>query len=270
MEELIRWRLWERTGGGLMAELGSHQLDASTIFCTEAAKSDKPGFKAHPLTVTAIGGRHLYDFTRQAEDHVYCMYEFPGPKYHEDPNNKIVVTYSSINGSPFGDYGEVVMGTKATLVLEKEAEAMIFANENKATKVSIAAAAAPDSTPRPAAARLLRPVSARRPSKPDRSAAATPKSSNIGFWCIRNQGSDKVADLVKNDPVRVPRCHPKVAMADAIIALTTNICMRNPGKPQIAFDEKWFDIHDDATPEGDKPDVNKSQYNPTNVSKATA
>ncbi|MEM8865858.1 MAG: Gfo/Idh/MocA family oxidoreductase, partial [Planctomycetota bacterium] len=32
IEELIRWRLWDRTGGGLMAELGSHQLDASGIF----------------------------------------------------------------------------------------------------------------------------------------------------------------------------------------------------------------------------------------------
>ena len=31
MEELIRWRLWNRTGGGLMAELGSHQLDAASI-----------------------------------------------------------------------------------------------------------------------------------------------------------------------------------------------------------------------------------------------
>ena len=31
-EELLRWRLWRRTGGGLMVELGSHQLDAATIF----------------------------------------------------------------------------------------------------------------------------------------------------------------------------------------------------------------------------------------------
>jgi hypothetical protein len=249
-----------------MAELGSHQLDASTIFCTEAAKSDKPGFKAHPLTVTALGGRHLYDFTRQAEDHVYCMYEFPGPKYHEDPNNKIVVTYSSINGSPFGDYGEVVMGTKATLVLEKEAEAMIFANENKATKVAITAAGGLDTT-----------ASGGAPSAGVGKAALETGPISRGYteelehwaWCIRNQGSDKVAELVKDNPVRVPRCHPKVAMADAIIALTTNICMRNPGKPQMTFDEKWFDIHDDATPEGDKPDVNKSQYNPSSTSKAT-
>ena len=32
IEELIRWRLWDRTGAGLMAELGSHQLDAASIF----------------------------------------------------------------------------------------------------------------------------------------------------------------------------------------------------------------------------------------------
>ncbi|HZZ80356.1 MAG TPA: Gfo/Idh/MocA family oxidoreductase, partial [Gemmataceae bacterium] len=32
MEELVRWRLYTRTGGGLMAELGSHQLDACSIF----------------------------------------------------------------------------------------------------------------------------------------------------------------------------------------------------------------------------------------------
>ncbi|MGA1476241.1 MAG: hypothetical protein ACO4AI_14010, partial [Prochlorothrix sp.] len=39
-----------------------------------------------------------------------CMYEYPAPGYEEDPNKKIVVTYSSINGNGFGGYGEVVMG----------------------------------------------------------------------------------------------------------------------------------------------------------------
>src|SRR5439155_1078338 len=41
MEELVRWRLYKRTGGGLMAELGSHQLDACSIFLG----------KVHPLAV---------------------------------------------------------------------------------------------------------------------------------------------------------------------------------------------------------------------------
>ncbi|MFM9116700.1 MAG: Gfo/Idh/MocA family protein, partial [Planctomycetota bacterium] len=78
LEELVRWRLWERTGGGLMAELGSHQLDASSIFCSALRKDGK---KAHPLTVHAVGGRHIFPLDRHAEDHVYCMFEFPGPEY---------------------------------------------------------------------------------------------------------------------------------------------------------------------------------------------
>ena len=43
IEELIRWRLWDRTGAGLMAELGSHQLDAASIFIAAAhAATDRP------------------------------------------------------------------------------------------------------------------------------------------------------------------------------------------------------------------------------------
>ena len=57
MEELCRWRLWDRTGGGLMAELGSHQLDAASIFIS-ALRQD--GKKAHPLSVHAVGGRHIF------------------------------------------------------------------------------------------------------------------------------------------------------------------------------------------------------------------
>ena len=41
MAELCRWRLWERTGGGLMAELGSHQLDAAGIFISALRKDGK-------------------------------------------------------------------------------------------------------------------------------------------------------------------------------------------------------------------------------------
>ena len=46
IEELIRWRLWDRTGAGMMAELGSHQLDAASI-CIAAVHG---GVKQHPLT----------------------------------------------------------------------------------------------------------------------------------------------------------------------------------------------------------------------------
>ena len=41
IEELIRWRLWDRTGAGLMAELGSHQLDAAGIFISRRAQGGR-------------------------------------------------------------------------------------------------------------------------------------------------------------------------------------------------------------------------------------
>jgi len=77
MEELHRWRLFERTGAGLMAELGSHQLDAVSIFLSSLRDDGK---KVHPLSVHAVGGRHIMPLDRGARDHVYCMFEFPGPE----------------------------------------------------------------------------------------------------------------------------------------------------------------------------------------------
>jgi predicted dehydrogenase len=68
LEELVRWRLYDRTGAGLMAELGSHQLDACSIFLG----------KAHPLAVTGIGGTFFYTDGREVDDHVFVNFEFPG------------------------------------------------------------------------------------------------------------------------------------------------------------------------------------------------
>jgi predicted dehydrogenase len=134
--------LWNRTGGGLMAELGSHQLDAASIFIS----AQQPGGrKAKPLSVTGVGGRHIFPLDRDCDDHVYCVFEFPGPGYYKDesgyevadPNKKIVVTYSSINGNGFGGYGEIVFGTDGTLILEQEQDAMLFKGSATTTKIEV-------------------------------------------------------------------------------------------------------------------------------------
>ena len=74
--------------------------------------------------MTAVGNRSIFPDDREVDDHVYCMFEYPAPDYAENPNKKIVVTYSSINGNGFGGYGEVVMGTEGTLILEQEQNVM--------------------------------------------------------------------------------------------------------------------------------------------------
>lgn len=241
LEELIRWRLWQRTGGGLMAELGSHQLDAAGIFCS-ALRDD--GKKARPLTVSAVGGRHVYPLDRECDDHVYCMFEFPGPNYAEDPNKKIVVTYSSINGNGFGGYGEVVMGTEGTLVLENEKEVLLYPNSGTSTHVKVAAnkkgAAVlntSESGAAPAAAVAKKAIESGPISR-----GYTEEMEHFA-WCIRN------FDFEHNKP----KCHPEVALADAVIALTTNLAMQR--RSLIEFKDEWFDIDSDETPEGEKPEM---------------
>jgi predicted dehydrogenase len=250
MEELIRWRLWNRTGGGLMAELGSHQLDAAGIFVSAMHGEGK---KVKPLTVTAVGNRSIFPADREIEDHVYCMYEYPAPGYDEDKNKKIVVTYSSINGNGFGEYGEVVMGTKGTLVLEREQEVMLYKGSAKDTRVTVAKAK--DGSPTLDTTESGAGGGAAAASAGPGGNAAPPsrgytEEMEHWAWCIRNPA-----------PENQPRCKPEVAIADAVIALVSNVALANPEKQaRIEFKPEWFDIASDETPEGIVPDVNRDIY----------
>lgn len=241
LEELIRWRLWHRTGGGLMAELGSHQLDAAGIFISGLRKD---GEKALPLTVSAMGNRSLFPLDRDCEDHVYCVYEFPGPDYESDPNKKIGVVYSSINGNGFGGYGEVVLGTKGTLILEREAEVMLFSNSAPATtSVTVSKDKAGGPTLDTTQSGGGEAAVAKKALEGPVSRGYTEELEHWA-WCIRNP-----------DPKNQPRCNPKVALGDAVIALVTNIAMRE--NRRIEFKKEWFDIASDETPEGVAPDLKR-------------
>jgi predicted dehydrogenase len=249
LEELIRWRLWNRTGGGLMAELGSHQLDAAGIFVSAMHGAGK---KVKPLTVTAVGNRSIFPADREVDDHVYCMYEYPAPGYEEDRNKKIVVTYSSINGNGFGGYGEVVLGTKGTLILENERDVMLYKDSTRDTRVTVKkgkdGAPTLDTTESGGGGGAVA-AAAGGDSKAAPSRGYTEEMEHWA-WCIRNPA-----------PENQPRCKPEVAIADAVIALVSNIALANPGtQSRIEFKPEWFDIADDATPEGVAPDVNRDRY----------
>ncbi len=248
LEELIRWRLWNRTGGGLMAELGSHQLDAAGIFVSAMHGEGK---KVKPLTVTAVGNRSIFPADREIDDHVYCMYEYPAPGYEEDKNKKIVVTYSSINGNGFGDYGEVVLGTKGTLVLEREQEVMLYKGAAKDTRVTVAkgkdGAPTLDTTESGGGGGAAAAKAGGDGAPPSRGYT---EEMEHWAWCIRNP-----------DPENQPRCKPEVAIADAVIALVSNIALSNSTtQPRIEFKPEWFDIASDETPEGVKPDTGRDRY----------
>lgn len=239
IEELIRWRLWDRTGGGLMAELGSHQLDAASIFISAM----HGGEKQHPLTVWAAGNRPIFPADRDIDDHVACMFEFPAPGY--DPKSsinsrrKIGVQYASINGNGYGGYGEIVYGTKGTLILEKEQD-MSLMLEKSAAKVAAGSAAGPtmDTQASGAAQAAVDTGPKRQVSRGYR------EELEHWAWCIKNPAQENK-----------PRCYPKVALADAVIAHVTNLSAQE-GRT-IHFKESWFDIESDETPEGTKPDLTR-------------
>jgi predicted dehydrogenase len=246
LEELIRWRLWDRTGGGLMAELGSHQLDAASIFISADHNAGKDtNVKVKPLSVTGVGGRHIFPGDRDCDDHVYCTFEFPGKGYYEDDgktvkdeNKKIVVTYSSINGNGYGGYGETVFGTKGTLLLEQEQDAMLFKGSATTTRIEVRTPAGGkptmDTYETGGGAAVAQAATAGITSRGYR------EEIEHWAWCIKNPS-----------PEHKPRCTPEVAMADAIIALTSNLAIEKGER--IVFKPEWFDVGSDETPEGTKP-----------------
>ncbi len=237
IEELIRWRLWDRTSGGLMAELGSHQLDAAGIFIAAAHE----GVKQLPLNVVASATRPLFPADRDIEDHMCCIIEFPAPGYVPgDPvhgRKKITVQYASINGNGFGGYGEVVFGTDGTLILEREKESMLF-REGGQSRIGAAGGGGPtlDTQASGPAQRAEGGGPARDVSR------GYAEELEHWAWCIRNPA-----------PENQPRCHPEVALVDAVIALTANMAGREGRR--IVFEPAWFDMHRDETPEGVPPSI---------------
>ena len=238
IEELIRWRLWNRTGGGLMVELGSHQLDAASIFISAM----HGGVKQKPLSVCATGNRSLFPTDRDADDHVACIFEFPAPGYNAksdiDRRKKIGVQYASINGNGYGGYGEMVFGTEGTLIIEREKDVMLVQGPSK-TKVKAGKAGGPT-------------MDTQASGGPEEVTKGPSRTVSRGYreelehwaWCIQNPA-----------PENHPHCGPKVAMADAVIALTTNIAAREGRR--IDFKDEWFDPNSDETPEGVKPDTKR-------------
>jgi predicted dehydrogenase len=254
MNEFVRWRLYNRTGGGLMAELGSHQLDACSIFLN----------KVRPIAVTAVGGKHFYRDDREVEDHVYCTFEFPGPNYRPPPqgdprNNDIrVVTYSSISTNDFEKYGECVMGSQGTLVVETEQTAMLWgvSTREDATARSTAVTVTGAAAGRPVLDSSASTSDPRERQATDTGHAALGQGPpSRGYreemehfaYCIRMQGQGTDSDEERLR--RQPRCGGVQAMQDAIIALTANRAMRE--QRRIEFQADWFRPENAAVPDAD-------------------
>ncbi len=253
LEQFVNWRLYNKTGGGLMAELGSHQMDACSIFLG----------KKHPLAVMGYGGRNFYHVKgvgsldkqkdpREIDDHVYVTLEFPGKHYDEDKNDIVIVTYSSMNTNGMEPYGETIYGSRGTLVTEMEQKMMLYKEPGGDTgaggpgqRLRIAQAAAGgggavlQASPSQAPA-----VAAAATSSDEKVSRGYTEEMEHFAWCIRN-------NIAQDTPIDQHglRCPGKHAMADAIMAITANLAMKH--KTRIVFKDGWFDPDNPAVPETD-------------------
>lgn len=276
VEELVRWRLYDKTGGGLMAELGSHQLDASSIILGHV----------HPIAVQGVGGKFFYGpgkNDRESDDGVFVTYEFPGRTYYkrddkgnlvlkdrkpviDNKDDIVVVTYSSFNTNSFEEYGECVMGSRGTMIIEREKDVFLFKEKDQGkggrdSKITVTGAGGG------------KPAMEATSTWGGGGGAALSKDSGAPAWdtatrgyrtemehfayCLRKwQELKQPVSYEKTETGEMkhkdilPRCHGEVAMADAILALTANMAMAK--RERIVFEDGWFDA--------DKPDAPETKH----------
>lgn len=262
IKELVRWRLYDRTGGGLMAELGSHQLDAASIFLG----------KVHPLSVTGVGGKFFYGpgrNDRESDDAVFVTYEFPGKNHPKagkggtDQSDIVVVTYSSINTNGFEEYGECLMGSRGTMIVEREKDVYLFKEKEPAKDKGAVKETAVTVTQEKGGDKGGKPVMESASTWGGGGAAISKGTSGPAWdtpvrgyrsemehfaYCVRKW--DPKLGWEKKDGKfvqEVPRCHGEVAMADAILALTANMAMKR--QQRIVFEDGWFKADSADAPE---------------------
>jgi predicted dehydrogenase len=105
-DHLWNWRLYWRYSQGLFAELGSHQVNAVDWFLS-----------TKPERVQASGGVYRFKDGREVPDHVYSITEYPGG---------VTATFTSVESNAFDEYYEAYFGTKGTLIIRRENDALLF------------------------------------------------------------------------------------------------------------------------------------------------
>ncbi len=244
--QLVDWRLYDKTGGGLMAELGSHQMDAASIFLG----------KVHPIAVNGFGGKNFYGIEgvgpedkwqddRDIDDQIFVTFEFPGKHYEKNDRDKAVVTYSSINTNGWEPYGEAVFGSRGTLWMKGEKEALLYKEASRESpggvEQRIWVVSSQEGGPVLDSYETGAPSAAAGAARQGMGDISRGYREEMEHFCYCISEGKSASEL---------RCNGTVAMADAIMALTANLAMKH--QKRIVFRDEWFDPKSDAVPETDE------------------
>jgi predicted dehydrogenase len=106
LERLINWRLYKEFSGGLLAELGSHQIDVANWIFDEV-----------PTSVIGTGGITFYHDGRETFDNVQAVFNYPSGGTH---------VFSSIIGNHNVGYQLNIYGTGGSVKLTLEDGAFYY------------------------------------------------------------------------------------------------------------------------------------------------
>lgn len=99
LERKINWRLYEEYSGGLMTELGAHQLQVANWL-----------LESHPESVSGAGSINFWNDGREVFDNVSAIFSYPGG---------VQCIYDSLTSNKFYGLEEQIMGQNGTIELER-------------------------------------------------------------------------------------------------------------------------------------------------------
>ncbi len=250
-EELVRWQLYEKYSGGLLAELGSQLFDAAAMFV--AAMPNRDPERPFPLSVAGTGSQILRDAAGTIDDHVHCVFEYAIRGYVDaaaippKARKKIALQFDLIIGNEFDGYGETVLGRQGSLVLENEQKAMLFhtSDVNKTLRV-VEKKVGKDKDAKPVPA-----IEVPRDGKADEESEALGRlalqGADAGFAAELEHWAVCCKPPADNKAALKPRCDAEAGLYTTV--LTVAAARAAEKGTRIDFKKEWFDVKSEETPD---------------------
>ncbi|MFN3651586.1 MAG: Gfo/Idh/MocA family protein [Armatimonadota bacterium] len=213
LEKLLNWRLYDEFSRGLMAELGSHQIDVTNWF-----------LGAHPIAVVGIGGIDHYKDGREVYDNVQVVFEYPGGEK---------LTYQSIQTNAFDDFSEQFMGTKGTMIVSEAAGKSMMFKEQSAEDFEFAKFSQSKTKVGNKEAILLDAGATTRQDKREKTAgqALAGGGTNKNNWAL---SLEDWVDCIRTD--RKPFCDGRIGLADVGCVIASLKAMKEGTRVEITHD----------------------------------
>jgi predicted dehydrogenase len=251
-EELLRWQLYDKYSGGLLAELGSQLFDSAVMLVAASPNHDPK--RPYPLSVTGSGSQVLSAAADEIDDHVHCIFEYAIQGYVDDKSippkarKKIAVQFDMILGSDFDGYGETVLGRKGSLVLENEQKPMLFFMADVDKQVRLIEKKDPKGLPD---LQLL------KDAKFDEESAALGQlalhGADAGFATELEHWSYCCKPAADGKGDSKPRCDAQAGLYTTVLTVAATKAVQLGTR--VDFKSEWFDAKSKETPDEPAADV---------------